>query len=182
MGILAPAPRRCCQSSRFAVPAERGLLWAWLLCCVLSPMLACRPWGEAVISGEATSGCSGAVCVSGLGCPPPPAAGTQALPPFPSGGGPGMAIRFLVASSRCTGGPLLPGPACRQPCQAMAGLEFPAFWSGVWHRNPTCFVSGISWRAGHVAMRVRRSKVQRAPPGSLAAHTFALDTTGSEQA
>lgn len=28
-------------------------------------------------------------------------------------------------------------------------------WSGAWHRNPTCFVSGISWRASHMAVCVR---------------------------
>lgn len=63
MGILAPALRPKLPDLQSQL--RGALLWAWLLCSVLGPTLACRPWGEAIISGEATSGCSGAVCVSG---------------------------------------------------------------------------------------------------------------------
>lgn len=71
--------------------SEKDLIRAWLLCRVLSLTLACRPRsggrylvGSQMGTAAATSGCDD-VYVSGWGDPPPPAAGTQPLPPLPSG-------------------------------------------------------------------------------------------------
>lgn len=74
------------------------------------------------------------------------------------------------------GGPSPPGGQA-VGCCAKLFLEWNSrrSWSGAWHRNPTCFVSGIRWRAGHVAACVRpEPEDPRAPPGLLPSCSVAL--------
>lgn len=66
-----------------------------------------------------------------------------------------MATRFSVAS------PMRHGTLCSR-AQAVGSWAQPVLewnyrrcWSGPWHQSPTCFVSGISWQAGHVAVCAR---------------------------
>lgn len=140
---------------------------------------------EAIISRAATSGC-GDVCVSGWECPPPPTAGIQALPPLPAGRAPKWppGFQWLPHGARGT----LSSRAQDVGSCATPLLEWNSqrSWLGMWHWNPTCFVCGISWQAGHVAVCVTPERGPEGsswalPPGSLAPPTFALGTTGSEQ-
>lgn len=74
---------------------------------------------------------------------------------------------FQRPSPWSVGGPSPPGGPAVGSC-AKLFLEWNSrrSWSGAWHRNPTCFVSGISWRAGHVVVCVRpEPEDRRAPPG-----------------
>lgn len=60
-----------------------------------------------------------------------PGAGARfLLRPSPVRAGPKMATRFSVASPVQHGDPLLLGPGRWQPCQALAGMEFPALLAG----------------------------------------------------
>lgn len=153
MGILAPALWCCCQNSQLAVSSEKDLIWTWRLCCVLSPTLACRPWGggHCLLGGHFWLWrCC--VCVR-VGVPASSCSRNPASACSPGRAGPKMATRFSVAPPSSTGDPFLPGPGCWQPCQAVAGMEFPAFLVGrvasesyllcLWHQL-------ASWSRGHV--------------------------------
>lgn len=170
------------------VPSEKDLIWVWLLYCVLSPTMGRRPLSPGQPAGHGSSHFwSWVVCMSECGAhlllqlkPRICLLSHQGWPQNAK-----MATRFSVASPVENGDPLLQAVgSCAQPL-----LEWHSqrSWLGAWHRNPTCFVSGISWRAGHVAMCVRPERDPRAPPGrvllarSLPA-SFALGMTSPEQA
>ena len=160
-GLLAPAPGRGGHSCQHAAPSEKGLTLAWLWYHVLGPMPACKPsdrgcylLGGRLGTAGATPGRSD-VRVSACRCPPPPAAETQALPSLPSGLAPKWPPGFQGLPPWGLGTLSSWGRAVGRHAQPLLEWNSQRSQPGAWHRNPTCFVSGISWRAGHVATCVR---------------------------
>lgn len=92
------------------------------------------------------AGHHGHVCVR-VGVPAPPAAATSALRRPPG-------LQWLPRQS--TGTLSSRGQAVGSPAKLWLEWHSQRSWRGAWHWNPTCFVSVISWRAGHVAVREAR--------------------------
>lgn len=128
--------RRCCQTSRRRVPAQKGLIGP----CHLPEVLCPEPHAglEAVTSRAAgwhsrgrfccVIACARVQCVSGSRHPPPPGHDPATAWCPLSGASPKMATWFPAAFPVERGGTLSSrGPGCWQLCQAVPGMEFPAF-------------------------------------------------------
>ena len=124
----------------------------WLMSCVPDPTLARRPWGGGLYllgsqlgTAAATSGRGDCVCVCVCVCvcrggrvregahlllSGRPPNGPTVFSGFPHGAWGTLSSRGRAVGSRAK--PFLEWNSQRS-------------WSGAWHRNPTCFVSGISW-------------------------------------
>lgn len=124
-----------------ALPGETGWLRG-ILCPapkLSAPRLEPHIWPP---SSVRPAGHRGDVCVM-VGVPAPPAAATPALRRPPG-------VRWLP--SRSTGTLSSRGRAVGSLAKLWLEWHSRRSWRGAWHRNPTCFVSVISWRAGHVAV------------------------------